>query len=275
MAWIESHQELRDNPKTRKLSRLLGVNVPTVIGHLQCLWWWATDYAQDGELSKYDDEDIADAMMWDKEPKELIEALVKVRFLDEDETGRRIHDWWEYAGKLIDRREKDRERKRNASISRSNSVGVPTENKKNDKGTLKASDVTVQNSTEQYRTVQNSTEQKSTTPRKRVSKKAQETNPKTQYAEFVSMTNDEYTSLVTKVGEHGAIRCIEILDNYKGANGKKYNSDYRAILNWVITRYNEEQAQVSPNQAPQSSSKPNKNGVNTMSVLDSIIDEEV
>ena len=70
--------------------------------------------------------------------------------------------------------------------------------------------------------------------------------PKTDYAEFVSMTNDEHSSLVAKVGEDGAARCIEILDNYKGANGKKYKSDYRAILNWVVGRYEEDQARHVP-----------------------------
>ena len=54
------------------------------------------------------------------------------------------------------------------------------------------------------------------------------------------MTNDEYSSLVAKLGESGAKRCVEILDNYKGANGKKYDSDYRAILNWVVARYQSE-----------------------------------
>lgn len=68
---------------------------------------------------------------------------------------------------------------------------------------------------------------------------------KRKFAEFVSLTNDEYSSLVAKLGEQGAKRCIEILDNYKGANGKKYASDYRAILNWVVTRYNEEQAKLN------------------------------
>lgn len=33
---------------------------------------------------------------------------------------------------------------------------------------------------------------------------------------------------------------IEILDNYKGSKNKKYASDYRAILNWVVDRYKEE-----------------------------------
>lgn len=65
---------------------------------------------------------------------------------------------------------------------------------------------------------------------------------KLKFAEFVSMTNEEYSSLVTELGEQGAKRCIEILDNYKGQSGKIYKSDYRAIKNWVITRYNEEQA---------------------------------
>jgi predicted transcriptional regulator len=66
--------------------------------------------------------------------------------------------------------------------------------------------------------------------------------PKCSFAEFVTMTNDEYSSLVVKLGsEEAAQRCIELLDNYKGANGKKYKNDYRAILSWVIQKYREEQ----------------------------------
>src|SRR5687767_5633894 len=53
MAWIESHQEIARHPKTRKLARLLGGSVPTAIGHLHLLWWWAVDYAEDGWLGKY------------------------------------------------------------------------------------------------------------------------------------------------------------------------------------------------------------------------------
>lgn len=74
---------------------------------------------------------------------------------------------------------------------------------------------------------------------------------KKKYAEFVHMTTDEYNSLIEKVGEHGANRCVEILDNYKGANGKKYKSDYRAILNWVISRYKEEKNKPAFNAKPQ------------------------
>lgn len=64
---------------------------------------------------------------------------------------------------------------------------------------------------------------------------------KIKFADFVSLTNVEYDALVAKLGEEGTKRCIEILDNYKGSTGKKYKSDYRTILNWVVQRYEEEQ----------------------------------
>lgn len=63
---------------------------------------------------------------------------------------------------------------------------------------------------------------------------------KYKYAEFVTLTRDEYAKLCAQYSEEGAKRMIEILDNYKGSKGKKYRSDYRTILNWVVDRYNEE-----------------------------------
>lgn len=62
---------------------------------------------------------------------------------------------------------------------------------------------------------------------------------KIKYAEFVHMTNDEYSLLVAKIGESGALWCIDKLDNYKGSTGKTYESDYRTILSWVVGRYHE------------------------------------
>ena len=63
---------------------------------------------------------------------------------------------------------------------------------------------------------------------------------KLKYAEFVTLTRDEYAKLCEQFGEDPTKRMIEILDNYKGAKGKRYKSDYRAILTWVVDRYNEE-----------------------------------
>lgn len=65
-------------------------------------------------------------------------------------------------------------------------------------------------------------------------------NKEVQYAEFVKMNEKEYQKLKDQYGEQPLKNMIEILDNYKGSTGKKYKSDYRAILNWVIKRYEEE-----------------------------------
>src|SRR5690606_22136242 len=116
MAWIESHDNLKDHPKTRRAARLLGVSVPTIIGHLHLLWHWCLSYAEDGDLSAYDAADIAEAVMWDGDPDQFIEALIncgpagKAGFLERDAQGRLlVHDWHEYAGKLIAKREEARE----------------------------------------------------------------------------------------------------------------------------------------------------------------------
>jgi membrane-associated HD superfamily phosphohydrolase len=59
---------------------------------------------------------------------------------------------------------------------------------------------------------------------------------KNKYADFVSMLPAEYGKLILNHGIDNTKTLIEILNNYKGANGKKYKSDYLAILNWVIDR---------------------------------------
>ncbi len=112
MAWVESHQELGRHPKTRRASKLLSVSRAAVIGHLHCLWWWALDFAQDGVLTKFEADEIADACLWDGEPEALVAGLVGAGFLDAVEGQLVVHDWGDYAGRLIERRTSDAERKR-------------------------------------------------------------------------------------------------------------------------------------------------------------------
>jgi hypothetical protein len=68
---------------------------------------------------------------------------------------------------------------------------------------------------------------------------------KKEYAENVSLTETEHTKLVERYGESGARACIDRLDAYKGANGKKYKSDYQAIRLWVA-----ESLKLKPIQRP-------------------------
>ena len=60
------------------------------------------------------------------------------------------------------------------------------------------------------------------------------------FGEKVRMTRAEYGQLEGFYGEEGAARMAEILDHYKCASGKTYQSDYRAILSWVVRRWREE-----------------------------------
>ena len=130
MAWLESHQPLADHPKTKKAARLMKASVPAVIGHLHLLWWWAMDYAQDGDLSAFSSEDIATASRWTKNPAIFIDALAdcgpagKYGFLERDGDSIRIHDWHEYAGRLLDKRRADAKRKRDV---RGTSDGHPAD----------------------------------------------------------------------------------------------------------------------------------------------------
>ena len=73
---------------------------------------------------------------------------------------------------------------------------------------------------------------------------AEEKKDKKKYAEFVSMKEDEYLSLIERMGEPATLKCIEVLDNYKGSSGKTYKSDYRAILNWVIDKVKKEHPEL-------------------------------
>jgi hypothetical protein len=63
---------------------------------------------------------------------------------------------------------------------------------------------------------------------------------KIKYAEFVFLLQSEYGKLILQHGDENTKIFIEILDNYKGSNGKKYKDDYRAILGWVIDKAKKE-----------------------------------
>ena len=59
------------------------------------------------------------------------------------------------------------------------------------------------------------------------------------------MTEKEHQKLIEKHGQKNTDIFISILDNYKGSTGKKYKSDYRTILNWVIDRAKKDGKYVS------------------------------
>ena len=102
MAYLQSHQTLATHPKTRKMARRLDASIPAVIGHLHLLWYWALDHAIDGDVSRFDPDDLADAAGWEGDPDTFVKALTDcgsggaAGFLDPDG---HLHDWADYGGK--------------------------------------------------------------------------------------------------------------------------------------------------------------------------------
>ena len=106
MAWIESHQSLKEHPKTFRLAKELGISQLEAIGLLQCLWWWAIDVRPDGNLTDVDDEHLSRVCLFGSK-KPVKAALTAARLIDQDG---RIHDWDEYCGRLLDGRRHARDR---------------------------------------------------------------------------------------------------------------------------------------------------------------------
>lgn len=146
MAWIESHQTLREHPKVYVLVDALGVSKAQVLGHLHLLWWWCVDYAPDGVISQ-NDVAIARAAEWSGDPKQYVTALVTAGFVDRRGDVLVMHDWGEYRlhyDLLRERQERQREQTRervrlfrekkrasNAAVTPSNSPTVPNSTQTN------------------------------------------------------------------------------------------------------------------------------------------------
>jgi hypothetical protein len=82
--------------------------------------------------------------------------------------------------------------------------------------------------------VKESKVKKSKVKESKVNNKDIHTPHKKKYADFVSLTEEEYQKLISQYGEDNTKAFINKLNVFKGANGKKYKSDYLAILNWVV-----------------------------------------
>jgi hypothetical protein len=112
--WFQSYTDLRNHPKTIRLARELRVPKVTAIGHLHLLWGWCMHYAPDGDLSAYDHLDIAIAAEWEGDSDAFVGAMESAGFLDMSTFTCRVHNWDRYGGRLLERKERNAERMRQA-----------------------------------------------------------------------------------------------------------------------------------------------------------------
>ena len=132
--WYKAHVDLPDHPKTTEAAYMLGIDVDLLVGKLYRLWSWALCNREDGFFAKHEAPLIAEKMRWRKSEKKLMEALLNVPkgenagFIIEADGGYQLYNWHKYAGKLIENRRNEAERKaKKAKEIRQISAGNPAE----------------------------------------------------------------------------------------------------------------------------------------------------
>ncbi len=97
MAWIESHTVLLRHRKVIETSRELRIRRSHLMGHLHALWHATLEQQEDGDLSSWSDEFIAESSDYPGEASQWVRLLQKHGWLND----RKIHDWIDYAGLFL------------------------------------------------------------------------------------------------------------------------------------------------------------------------------
>ena len=116
MAWIELHQSLPTHRKTLIASDILDISPVRFVGHIVAFWLWCLDNVPDGNLNGISPRMIARAAQWESDHDNFLQALLTAGFLDQTDT-LEIHDWFDYAGRLVERREAERERSKQRRLA--------------------------------------------------------------------------------------------------------------------------------------------------------------
>lgn len=89
-----------DHPKFAELMASLALPKFAVLGILEAIWHFTGRFTPQGDIGKYSDAAIETWVGWNGAPGQLIESLIKCRWVDADPVHRLlIHDWNEHADK--------------------------------------------------------------------------------------------------------------------------------------------------------------------------------
>lgn len=102
---------LPDHRKIVELAAALGVEEAQALGHVVTLWCRTMSLAPSGSLKDWSDIFIAKSCKWNRNPVDLVKALSDVGFLSGKEGNRRVNDWIEWQGNILEKREAWKEKK--------------------------------------------------------------------------------------------------------------------------------------------------------------------
>lgn len=109
--WIKLYAAVFTHPKTRRLAKRLDVSPAAAVGHLASLWAFTAEFAPDGNLSRFDQEEVELGAGWDGTDGRFIKAAIASGYLDKNGSDSlSIHDWSDYGGKLVERKAAERKR---------------------------------------------------------------------------------------------------------------------------------------------------------------------
>lgn len=138
--WLPIEIALAGHRKTKALARLWHCHPYMVVGFLVSLWGYCLEFQSDGRLADVPNEDLDElaapclaGVVGTHPPTRA--ALERTGFLDPDG---RLHDWQDYAGALVARRQKDATRKR---AKRQMSAGHPADVRRTSEATVQHSTV--------------------------------------------------------------------------------------------------------------------------------------
>jgi hypothetical protein len=106
------------HPKFRRLQKQLRLPQYAVVGLLEMLWMMTSQYADDGDISKFTSQEIADYCDFEGDADSLVDGLVACRWIDRDADSLRIHDWEDHRPSYVEdriRKREERARKRDLS----------------------------------------------------------------------------------------------------------------------------------------------------------------
>lgn len=119
MPWIESHDDVWEHHKTIKLCQALDIGLVQAVGHLTSIWHFVLRNAwRDANLEAWGDDGIERAARWEGTKGRFVKAMRIAGYLDHHV----VHGWLERAGKLVNDRLYNENRKKNAAYTNINGV---------------------------------------------------------------------------------------------------------------------------------------------------------
>jgi len=97
MPWIKSHTVLLRHRKVVELAKDLRLKPVYAMGHLHALWHAAIEQQEDGDLSSWSDDLIAQASHYCGSAPQYVSLLQEHGWLD----GKLLHDWLDYSGAYL------------------------------------------------------------------------------------------------------------------------------------------------------------------------------